>query len=303
MQKTFDIIVPTYNNLNELKQCLRGFEDQTFKDFRVLICVDGSTDGTIEYLGSAKYEFEFDVLIHPDNFHKGRNETRNLSLSIISAKYILFFDSDIIAQNDLLQRHLDLLEQKDCISVGEIVYQNSNENLWADYLQTRGKGKYIDQAEIPGYYLNTQNVAFKLKYFLELEGQDPELSKNYGGDDTILGYTIEKELNIPFYYNKSAVGYSHLDKTLEKALKQMREFGAVNLKIIRRKYPDFKQIFRFDIAESSLLHHKLLRIFMRDRVAKFLQSCLNFLPRPLKIKIVHYLVFNSIYQGFKTDTY
>jgi len=291
------------NNLQELKKCLQGFENQSSSDFRIFICVDGSTDGTLEYLEEAKYNFSMEVLTHLKNVHKGRNKTRNLALKKISAKYILMFDSDIVPHADLLKKHFNLLDKKDCISVGEVIYENNKKNIWAHYLQSRGKNKYDALSEIPVYYLNTQNVAFKSNYFIELGGQDPELSENYGGDDTILGYIIGKEFNIPGVFNKTAVGFSIMDKTLDKALQQMREFGAVNLRIIRRKYPEFKQIFRFDILESNYLHHKLFRYFLKDGIANFLMKIIVILPSTLKVKIVHYLVFYSIYKGYKTGKY
>lgn len=303
MEKIFDVIIPTWNNLNDLKTCLQGFDEQSFRDFRILICVDGSTDGTIEYLKIATYNFDFEVLTQPGNAHKGRDETRNLSLNKISAKYILTFDSDIIPKNDLLQKHFDLLNNKDCISVGEVIYENSKENIWALYLQTRGKQKYDDFSDIPAYYLNTQNAAFKAVYFTELGGQDIDLSKSYGGDDTILGFRIGKKFNIPAVFNKEAVGYSVMEKTLNEALKQMRKFGAANLKIIRRKYPDFTEIFRFDRIESNRLRHRLFRLLLRNRVSSVLLISINFLPSFIKLKIVHFLVFLSIYKGYKTAKY
>jgi glycosyltransferase involved in cell wall biosynthesis len=299
----FDVILPTYNNLDELKLCLQGFSEQTFSTFKVLVCIDGSTDRTIEFLQTASFKFELQYLTHPDNAHKGRNETRNLSLQKISSKYILLFDTDIVPDKNLLQQHFELLNIKNCVSNGEVIYENVRQNVWALYLQTRGKGKYTDRSEIPNYYLNTQNAAFKTEYFLKLKGQDPQLSSNYGGDDTILGYRMGREFGVPVIFNKSATGYSSMDKNLDKALSQMREFGAVNLKIIRRKYPGFKQIFRYDIVESDLLRHRILRFLIRDKFANVLCVLIHFAPNFIKIKIVHFLVFLSIFKGYKTGKY
>jgi glycosyltransferase involved in cell wall biosynthesis len=44
------VITPTYNNLPELRQCLKALSQQTYTDFVAYVCVDGSTDGTLEYL-------------------------------------------------------------------------------------------------------------------------------------------------------------------------------------------------------------------------------------------------------------
>ncbi|MFC2102959.1 glycosyltransferase family 2 protein [Bacteroidota bacterium] len=299
----FDVILPTYNNLDELKSCLKGFSEQTLRDYNVIICIDGSTDGTIEYLKTAEYNFDFKYIQHPANEHRGRNETRNLSLTYITSEFLLLFDTDIIPDKNLLQKHFDLLQSRDCISNGDVIYKNTNQNVWALYLKSRGKGKYADRSEIPHYYLNTQNVSFRSEYFLILKGQDPDLSKNYGGDDTILGYRMGRDFNLPVIFNKTAIGYSTLDKNLNTALNQMREFGAVNLKLIRKKYPEFRQIFRFDIVESKLLRHRLIRFFISDKIARLLPFFIQFAPAGIKIKIVHFLVFLYIYKGYKTGEY
>lgn len=301
MSQKFDVIIPTYNNLSELKECLKGFSEQSFKDFRIIVCVDGSDDGTNEYLENSQFSFELLKLNHEGNAHKGRDETRNLSLNSITAEYILLFDSDIIPAKNLLQKHFELFKQKDCVSVGEVIYKNANENIWAYYLQTRGKGKYNDLDEIPAYYLNTQNVAFKSKYFIESGGQDLDLSKSYGGDDTVLGYRINKKFNIPTVFNKSAEGYSVLHKTLSKALEQMKEFGNVNLKIIKKKYPELDKIFNFNVMDSKTVHHLLIRLLLRKSVAQTLMKTIKIVPNRIKLLYIQFLVFYSIYCGYKKN--
>lgn len=301
MPKKFDIIIPTYNNLSELKECLNGFSGQIFKDFRIIVCIDGSNDGTNEYLENTQLEFELIKLNHPNNAHKGRDETRNLSLNHIKAQYIILFDSDIVPDNILIQKHYELLEKKECISVGEIIYKNADENIWAYYLQRRGRGKYKDMAEMPAYYLNTENVALRSKYFIKSGGQDLDLSKSYGGDDTVLGYRIYKKFNIPTMHNKSAIGFSVLDKTLDKALEQMWEFGNVNLKIIKKKYPELDQIFKLNIMESKTFPYILIRLFLNKSVANSLLKTITIVPNRIKLWYVKFLVFYSVYKGYKSE--
>jgi hypothetical protein len=46
------IILPTYNHLKFLSQCVHSLITQTFTDFELIIVNDGSTDATTEYLNS-----------------------------------------------------------------------------------------------------------------------------------------------------------------------------------------------------------------------------------------------------------
>lgn len=289
------------NNLPELKECLEGLQRQMLNDFRVIICVDGSTDGTNEFLNTARFKFEFLKLNHPDNVNKGRDETRNLALPYLNSEYLLLIDSDIIPSEDLIKNHFDLLSGKDCISVGQVLYNDSSKNLWSFYLQTRGKGKYRHLQEMPAYYLNTQNVAFKTKYFSEIGGQDSDLSSSYGGDDTVLGYRIWKKFKIPAVFNKAAAAYCKHEKQLDKALVQLKEFGNGNLKIIKNKYPELNRIFRLNLMDSESWHHKLFRMILNEKISGVILKMLRAAPSPVNLWMIQFLVFNSIYQGYRSE--
>ncbi len=297
----FDIVIATYNNLDELKSCLAGFETQTMKDFRLLICVDGSTDGTLEYLSVARYPFVFKVITHPDGKQRGRNPARNLSLEHISSKYIIMFDSDIRPSPDLLEKHLLLLENKNCISLGDVIYTDSKTNYLSDYLQHRGKNKYKNGDEIPAYYLITQNVAFESKYFIKIKGQDASMV-TYGGGDTEFAYRLWKTFHLPVIFNALAAGYSELNKDLPIYFRQMEEFGSINLPYIYKKYPEFTQLFRFDCLISHSLPHRLLRLFLQNWLAWGARAIVPLLPRLIRRQVIHYLVFYHIYCGYRDSS-
>ena len=294
----FDIIIATYNNLDELKSCLVGFEKQTVKDYRLLICVDGSTDGTLEALSKTSYSFEFEVLTHADRKNKGRNPARNLSLSHIESKYIVIFDSDICPAPNLLEKHLLLLKNKNCISLGDVIYTDSATNYLSDYLQHRGKNKYKNGDEISPYYLLTQNVAFESQYFIQVEGQDADMV-TYGGGDTEFAYRLWKTFRLPVIFNALAAGYSELNKDLPVYFRQMEEFGGINLPYIYKKYPEFTQLFRFDRLISGSLYNRFLRLFLQPWIAKCGRTIIPIVPRFIRRRDIHFLVFYHIYRGYR----
>jgi glycosyltransferase involved in cell wall biosynthesis len=294
----FDIIIATYNNLDELKSCLSGFETQTVKNFRLLICVDGSTDGTLAYLSKTRYPFEFKILTHPDGKRKGRNPARNLSLGHITSKYLVMFDSDICPAPDFLEKHLTLLKNKNCISLGDVIYTDSKVNDLSDYLQHRGKNKYKNGDEIPAHYLITQNVAFESQYFVQIKGQDGSMV-TYGGGDTEFAYRLWKTFRLPVIFNASAAGYAELNKDLPTYFRQMEEFGSINLPYIYKKYPEFTKLFRFDRLISGSFQNRFLRLFLQPWMARWAYTSIPYIPRLLRRKMIHYLVFYHIYCGYR----
>lgn len=293
----FDVIIPTYNNIDELKECLKCMEEQTFQDFNVFVCVDGSSDYTMTFLEKASYNFKFTILTHPGYENKGRNPTRNLVLPHLNSHFIVMIDSDIKPDKNLLKIHYDLLTKKKCISIGEVIYTNIRQNIWADYIQTRGKNKYKDLDEIPAHYLNSQNLAMPSEDYIKLGGQDTNMT-TYGGGDTEFGYRILKELSYPVIFNQKAFGYSIMPKTLDFALNQHIEFGKINLPYIHQKYPEFKSLFRFDLIESSSVKSKFVRLLLRGWIFNTFKKLTPCTPTRIRRKLIHYLVFYSIYQGY-----
>lgn len=293
---TFDIIIPTYNNLDELKKCLEGLSIQVFRDFRAFICVDGSTDGTIEYLDSAKYNFDFEVLLHPENKNSGRTLTRNLAVPKLNSQYTLYLDSDINASETLLKQHLLELEKGRVVSVGEVEYLDTD-NVWAEYIQTRGKNKYAHLSEISSIYLNTQNTALPTEFIKELNGQDPDFSVYYGGDDTVLGIQLEEKYKAKFVFNKLAYSTSYMNKDLSKALNQMKEFGRYNLKLLLEKFPERKDVFNSSLGKSGIIKFIFTKK-MTNMFSEYLFKVIKYLPKKIRIYVIHFLVFKSIMQGF-----
>lgn len=293
----FDIIIPTYNNLEELQRCLVALERQTLRDFRAIICVDGSTDGTAEYLKQYSPSFSMLVIHHPDAQNHGRNPTRNLALPHITAEFLLFLDADIELRADCLQRHHDLLNKHDCVSVGDIRYTNAKENHWADYLQTRGKNKYHDGDEIPYYYLITQNTAHRAQYFIDIDGQDALITR-YGGGDTEYAVRLNKTFHLPTIFNAAAIGDSEMNKTTTEALEQMEKFGATNLRYLAKKFPTEKEIFGLKVFKGITVTDRIKRLVISPMVSSFIEKSLGILPQSIRRQALHYCVAARIKKGF-----
>lgn len=292
MAISFDIILPTYNNLDELKVCLNSFIQQTYHNFSVIVCVDGSADGTFEYLESADYPFSLKVITYPDKQNYGRPSARNLALTTITAAYIIMLDSDLAASPNLVEQYANWFQHHpDTIAVGEVQYSNIETNLWAAYMTTRGKNKYPDKACIPFQYLNTQNLAIPAKFFIDTNGLDARIT-GYGGDDTEWAYRINLQFQTKTYFLKNAVAKGEMNKSLETALKQMEEFGATSLKYIINKHADFKEIFK-----SERFNHWILDLLPLTLFNYFARLFLKCPIKKIQVLAVHYLAFEGIRNG------
>ena len=290
----FNVILPTYNNLGELKKCLAGFNRQTEKSFRVIVCIDGSTDGTRTYLDSCNHSFAFTVVEHPDHGNHGRNAARNLALSFIDAEYCMLLDSDAVPAPGLLEAHKRYLDRENGISLGIIRYSNTSTNLWAKYTEQRGRYRLSPYARIDYRFFNTGNVAFNSRFFLELEGQDASMT-HYGGGDSEFAIRLFDRFHPHFFNNTDAVAHSAMNKDLSGALAQMEEFGRYNLRHIFNKHPAHRHLYGMSIMRKYAL---LFSIAAGISPVTALQKMIRFFPARIQMLLVRYLVVCSVYRGF-----
>jgi glycosyltransferase involved in cell wall biosynthesis len=301
MNALFDIIIPTYNNRDELLACIHGFEQQTIKDFRLLICIDGSTDDTIESIEQLRLHstLHIEILQHHDRANHGRNATRNLALPHIKAEFLAFLDSDAIPAPDFLEQHLSILRNGFCVSAGDLIYTNADTNAWANYLHTRGKKRFESEDLVPFQYITTGNLALPSKIFIELGGQDENM-RLYGGGDTEFAYRLHMQFHVPIHYAKQAIAYSIMQKSLPFALNQMQQFGAVNLRYIRKKHPAFSEIFRIGEIIGDSMQSRLMRFVLYPFFGNISELFAMILPHSLANPFIAHAVGSRIYFGYKT---
>jgi glycosyltransferase involved in cell wall biosynthesis len=294
---TFDIVIPTYNNRAELERCMQSLDSQTVGDFRVLVCVDGSTDGTLDYLASSPTNRPTRVLTHEAGANRGRASTRNLAIPHVDSRYVLFLDSDMRLAPDALARHTVVLDESACASVGSVRYSNTDSNLWARYLSVRRLNRWPAGARLPFNQFAGANVAVPTEDFVALNGFDERLV-NYGGEDAEFGYRLAHDLHRPILSNPSAEAISTEPKTVAMALAEFREFGRTNLQYLHVKHPEMPHVFFTDRVTSKRLGDRLFRSVMNPLTDLVAEMLLPFAPFRVKEQLINYQVIRAVCRGY-----
>lgn len=86
------VVIPTYNRAGDVARCLDSLVAQTYRDFEVLVCDDGSTDATGEIV--ARYRGRLDVSHHWRENFGGPARARNVGLRLARGAYVALLDSD-----------------------------------------------------------------------------------------------------------------------------------------------------------------------------------------------------------------
>lgn len=106
------IIIPAYNQAEEIVAVLASILSQTYKNYEVIIVNDGSTDSTALVLEKLKHKFwekEIRCKIIQQN-NQGANAARNRGAEEAKGQYIIFWDADIVAAPEMLEKMHDALQ-------------------------------------------------------------------------------------------------------------------------------------------------------------------------------------------------
>lgn len=92
------IIIPIYNSERTLERCIRAIQKQSFSDFELLLCDDGSTDHSLQICEHFA-ESDKRIKVCPISHH-GVSAARNTGLTNASGRYIVFGDSDDVPKEE-----------------------------------------------------------------------------------------------------------------------------------------------------------------------------------------------------------
>lgn len=113
----FSIIIPCYNRFKMMDQCLKSLEEQTFKDFEVILVDDCSTDDSYERLEEYKKNSNLNIKLFQNATNVGPGKSRNYAIEQATGKFMLCLDSDDFLREDTLEILNGVVEEKraDCV--------------------------------------------------------------------------------------------------------------------------------------------------------------------------------------------
>ena len=85
----FSILIPSFNNLNYLKLCLKSIVNNSIKNHEIIIHVNEGSDGTLEYVKQSNFKHTF------SDKNVGLCTAINFASKLSSSKYILYSHDDM----------------------------------------------------------------------------------------------------------------------------------------------------------------------------------------------------------------
>lgn len=162
------VIVPVYNVQDYVVRCIKSVQNQTLRDFELLLIDDGSTDLSGNLCDNISRFDERIRVIHKKN--GGLSDARNTGINLAKGQYIFFVDSDDWIDNDTLELLWNIALEEDA-DIVECSYRN----VFCDHVEEEsantgemivGNGTYAMQCQLDWRYF--KSVAWNKLYRREL---------------------------------------------------------------------------------------------------------------------------------------
>jgi len=219
------VAIPNYNNARYLEKCIESIENQTYKDIKILVVDDQSTDGSIDILKRLCLKYK-NLSYRVNNKNRGVSYTRDRAIRELDATYITAIDSDDFYYNTKkLENEMKLIMK----------YKKRGEDIvaYSNIISTDSDGKF------KGRNINEHNLCNGecFKNFITRKSRIPTCSvyakslyeKVGGFDDKIEMYEdwdfkIRLAKIARFYYtNEDGFAYRHHNYGLSSVKKQKHE--------------------------------------------------------------------------------
>ncbi len=240
------VIIVAYNTNMELIESVKSLENQTHKNFEIIVVDNGKNDSIQKELLS------YPILYLKSPFNLMPSEGRNLAVHFAKSNLLAFFEDDGIAHKDFTKNIIEAFNNSNIYALRGKVLPNtvSKNNKYAWHYNLGDK-------PIP-FYLNTEgNSAFRKHIYEEIDGMNPFV---FGYEGLELSYRMYEKYSDNFvYYIPGVIIYHDFAITKEK-LKRKRERNEKMKKYLLHKYPvifEFTKVFKELLPKSRLQYEEM----------------------------------------------
>ncbi|PWX16163.1 hypothetical protein CYK66_10230 [Clostridium perfringens] len=100
----YSIITPMYNSFNYMKRFFESFENQTMKNFEIIIIDDCSSDGSYQKLLEFIKTIKLNIKVLKTSKNSGPGNARNMGIKAAKGEWITFVDNDDWVDKCLLEK-------------------------------------------------------------------------------------------------------------------------------------------------------------------------------------------------------
>lgn len=132
-QLSASVIIPVYNNVILLEQTLYSLTKQSYRNFEVILCDNGSEENIKEVVEKFKEVLNIKLLLagrRKDGLGE-RSKMRNLGARKALSNVLIYLDSHMIVENNFIEKYIEYFKDSNNKSVtGMIINQKGHNEDW-----------------------------------------------------------------------------------------------------------------------------------------------------------------------------
>lgn len=258
MQPKISVIIPVYNALPYLHECMESIINQTLNEIEIICVDDGSTDGSLDVLYSYAKQDERIKVISQENLHAG--VARNNGLAIANGEYVHFLDADDWVEKNAYREWYAIAKEQDAEVC--VCFHESFDNVTGEVQ----KNKNVLKNE----YISVSNLKQSTKYFVynavvpwnKIYRKDFLVNNNIYFDDLICANDRSFYYHMLLHAERIAIVqeyWIHYRKNNQASL-----VGDTRLKNFDSHFRSFEKIWSLYFDEENDTKKMILDVTMKD---------------------------------------
>jgi len=145
----FSILIPTFNNINYLKLCIKSIKKNSRFNHQIICHVNIGNDSTIEFLKKEKIEFSY------TNYNSGICEGINKASKLAKYDYFLYAHDDFYfcpSWDEILKKEIDLIGHNNFYLSGTMMHSGQIPFDCGDNINDFDEKKFLENYKDLNYY-------------------------------------------------------------------------------------------------------------------------------------------------------
>lgn len=251
------ILITHFERPNLLKETLRGIENQTYKNFEVIIVDDGSTNKeSIDFLKSLQKEYK---VIYQENSYLGA--ARNKAASHAKGEYLIFMDDDNFAMPFAIEKFVSAVinSGSDIATASNFVFNGTAPAISSKEIEAN---TFLGGSLETGLFENLfgdANAIIKKSVFDEIGGFTEEYGIGHEDYELFVKSALKKYkvITIPeplYYYRVNSSSMINTVNIAESAYRSLSPYEekfpeiAASLALAKSYYNNLR-IMRFEVSK------------------------------------------------------
>lgn len=254
------VIIPSYNRIKYIEDAIASIEEQSYRDYEIIVVDDGSTDGSFELLEGFSKSGRISLYSHANNQNRGQSASINLGIMHATGSFVAVLDSDDYFAPDKLARQVSFLEKNH--NVGMVYGQGHAVDANGTFLFKVPDDSHTESSDpnnllldcylaLPGGSLIRRSVFEKVGMFEE---------SFRAGQDHDMALRIMEEFKVAFLPEVAFFYRKHGESISANGLETRWRTGMDILERAKKRYPYRKRTIR---KRKAVINYRLGQVYLK----------------------------------------